>query len=154
MTNISFVNLATYKVVLALRNSLPSRLERSLIEEPFFLEDAIGRISPIHLQWISSWAAFDAVLETRFRGLQGHEKVIKGRWILQDHATRREILRKTCWDGTFLPVQRIDMSLFERETTVNDFDSCGVDRKHDGSSAVCPRCQADIAQPGDKDVQW
>lgn len=155
MSNIFFINLATYRLLLALHNSLPGRLERSLINEPFILEDAIGRISPVHLQFISSWAALDAVLETRFRGLQGYDKIIKGHWILQDHATGREILRKACWDGTFLPGQKVDMSLlFERETTVEDFDSGSTDRTEDHSSATCPRCQADVPQPGDKEVQW
>ena len=48
------LNMATYKMVLALTISLPSYLERSLFTEPFVLEDAIGRICPVHLQCISS----------------------------------------------------------------------------------------------------
>lgn len=77
VTKILFVNIATYKAVLALQNLLPSHLERSLINEPFVLEDAIGRMSPVHLQFISSWAAFEAVLETRFRGIQGYESTLR-----------------------------------------------------------------------------
>lgn len=52
---------------------LPSALERSLIQEPFILEDAIGRITPVSLQFINSWDAFQAVLEVRFRGIQGRK---------------------------------------------------------------------------------
>lgn len=155
VTNILFVNIATYKAVLALQNLLPSHLERSLINEPFVLEDAIGRMSPVHLQFISSWAAFEAVLETRFRGIQGYEKVVNGNWMLQDHATGQDISRKSCWEGAFLPGQRVDMSLlFERETTVNHFDSCSEGRRDSNNSAACPRCQADVTESGNKDIQW
>ena len=155
VTKILFINVATYKAVLALQNLLPSHLERSLINEPFVLEDAIGRMSPVHLQFISSWAAFEAVLETRFRGIQGYEKVVNGHWTLQDHATGRDISRKSCWEGAFLPGQRVDMSLlFERETTVNDFDSGDENRRGSDSGAACPRCQADVAESGNADIQW
>lgn len=155
VTKILFVNIATYKAVLALQNLLPSHLERSLINEPFVLEDAIGRMSPVHLQFISSWAAFEAVLETRFRGIQGYEKVVNGHWTLQDHTTGRDISRKSCWEGAFLPGQRVDMSLlFERETTVNHFDSCSEGRRGSNGVTACPRCQADATGPGDRDIQW
>jgi hypothetical protein len=155
VTNILFINVATYKAVLALPNLLPSHLERSLINEPFVLEDAIGRMSPVHLQFISSWAAFEAVLETRFRGIQGYEKVVNGKWTLQDHATGRDIPRTSCWEGTFLPGQRVDMSLlFERETTINQFDSCGEAGRDSNSSDACPRCQADVMESGNTDIQW
>jgi hypothetical protein len=155
VTNILFVNVATYKAVLALQNLLPSHLERSLINEPFVLEDAVGRMSPVHLQFISSWAAFEAVLEKRFRGIQGYEKVVNGKWTLQDHATGRDISRTRCWEGTFLPGQRVDMSLlFERETTVNDFDSHTGDQRNDNNGAACPRCQADVTESVNVDIQW
>lgn len=78
VTKILFVNVATYKAVLALQNLLPSHLERSLINEPF-------------------------VLETRFRGIQGYEKVVNGHWTLQDHATGRDISRHSHREGAFLP---------------------------------------------------
>lgn len=149
------INMATYKVVLGLQNSLPIYIERSLINEPFILEDAIGRISPVHLQFISSWAAFEAVLETRFRGVQGYEKIISGHWTLQDHATGRDISRQSGWEGAFLPGQRVDMSLlFERETTVNGFDSSSRDRSDDDISAACPACRSDVPELGGRDIQW
>lgn len=66
MRKIFVMNVATYKAVLDIRRCLPSHLERSLYQEPFILEDAIGRIAPVHMQFISSREAFDAVLELRF----------------------------------------------------------------------------------------
>jgi hypothetical protein len=155
VTKTFFINVATYKAVLALQNLLPSHLERSLINEPFVLEDAIGRISPVHLQFISSWAAFDAVLETRFRGIQGYEKVVDGHWTLQDRATGRDIVRTQRWEGAFLTGQRVDMSLlFERETTVDAFDHESEFNMGRDDSAACPRCRAHVAGIVDKEAQW
>ena len=66
MRKICVMHMATYKAILDIRGCLPSHLERSLYQEPFILEDAIGRIAPVHMQFISSWEAFDSVLELRF----------------------------------------------------------------------------------------
>lgn len=159
LNKIIIINVATYKMVLSMHNRLPSYLERTLINEPFILEDAIGRISPVHMQFISSWAALEAVLETRFRGLQGHDKVVCGHWMLQDRATGREISRKRCWEGAFLPGQKIDMSLlFERETTSQSFgtvfDTLSSDSNSRSSQTSCPRCQAESTVFQSKDTTW
>ena len=77
MRNIFFVNVATYKAIKAVQQGLPNLLERTLYQEPFILEDAMGRIAPVHMQFISSWEAFDSVLELRFRDIQGYKKVQK-----------------------------------------------------------------------------
>lgn len=82
LTKLLLINVATYSSVLTLQNSLPSRLERSLLRDFFMLEDAIGKISPVHLQFVNSWEALDAVLETRFRGIQGHDRVACGDFVL------------------------------------------------------------------------
>jgi hypothetical protein len=148
-----FINMATYRMVLALTTSLSGYPERSLFTEPFVLEDAIGRICPVHLQCISSWEALNAVLEARFRGLQGHEKVQRGHWTLQDRATGREISRRRKWEGAFLPGQRVDMSmLFQRETSVEVFDLST--QAPTGNQAACPRCQAHVSDSSDAETRW
>ncbi|KAF2029450.1 hypothetical protein EK21DRAFT_28594, partial [Setomelanomma holmii] len=81
------MNFATYHAVISIQKALPSRLERGLIEEPFVLEDPIGRIAPVHLQFVTSWDAFDAVLEIRFRSLQGHRKLRQKKYVIQENAT-------------------------------------------------------------------
>ncbi|KAH5540271.1 hypothetical protein HBI27_106670 [Parastagonospora nodorum] len=91
MRRIIAMNIATYHAVISIQAALPSRLERSLIEEPFVLEDAIGRIAPVHLQFVTSWDAFNAVLEIRFRDMQGSKKVKQKQYGLQDRATKRDI---------------------------------------------------------------
>ncbi|PVH89250.1 hypothetical protein DL98DRAFT_647802 [Cadophora sp. DSE1049] len=142
MQRIFTLNVATYNAVLALKSGLPSHLERTLIQEPFILEDAIGRISPVHLQFISSWEAFDAVLELRFRLVQGYAKVKNQEYVLQEHATRREIRRHLPWEVSFLPGQRIVMALiFEDQEKTNS------------AQTTCPRCQSPSRGLQDSDIQ-
>jgi hypothetical protein len=54
MGNVFTINVTTFRIVSELRTALPSHLERTLIQEPFLLEDALGRISPVHSQFINS----------------------------------------------------------------------------------------------------
>ena len=84
-------NMAIYDTMRAIKSFLPSYLERTLIEEPFILEDAIGRLSPVHLQFICSWEAFEDVMEHRFRDCQGYQKVLSRMWAFQELATNRDI---------------------------------------------------------------
>ena len=153
VSNIFFINVATYKMVLALTASLPGYSERSLFTEPFVLEDALGRICPVHLQCVSSWEALNAFLKARFRGLQGHEKVQRGHWQLRDHATGRGICRRRNWEGAFLPGQRVDMSmLFQREISTEGLKSST--QAPTGNQAACPRCQADVSSSSDAETRW
>lgn len=143
MERIFTTNVAIYKAVVALQAGLPSHLERSMIQEPFILEDAIGRMSPVHMQFISSWEAFDAVLELRFRSVQGHKKVKNKEYVIQEHVTRREIRRNQPWEVSFLPGQRVDMSLvFESQ------------EQKELPRTTCPRCQTASAELQDSDIQW
>jgi len=150
VSKIFFINVATYRMVLDLKASLPGYAERSLFSEPFVLEDDIGRICPVHLQCISSWEALSAVLEARFRGIQGHKWIQDGNWALQDHLTGREISRKRNWEGAFLPGQRVDMSmLFHSETDVKSPAQAPI-----SNQAACPRCQADVLGSRDAESRW
>ncbi|KAH7085738.1 hypothetical protein BKA63DRAFT_402029 [Paraphoma chrysanthemicola] len=143
MRRIIAMNIATYHAVISIQSSLPGRLERGLIEEPFILEDAIGRIAPVHLQFVTSWDAFNAVLEIRFREMQGFQKIKKKQYGLQEKATKREIEQSRPWQRAFLPGQRIEMSfLFDTQ----DPES-GVDK------VSCPGCQTTSSNPTDAEIQ-
>ncbi|KAH7095385.1 hypothetical protein FB567DRAFT_556608 [Paraphoma chrysanthemicola] len=143
MRRIIAMNIATYHAVISIQSSLPGRLERGLIEEPFILEDAIGRIAPVHLQFVTSWDAFNAVLEIRFREMQGFQKIKKKQYGLQEKATKREIEQSRPWQRAFLPGQRIEMSfLFDTQ----DSES-GVD------NVSCPGCQTMSSNPTDAEIQ-
>jgi hypothetical protein len=143
MHRIIAMNIATYHAVISIQSALPGRLERGLIEEPFILEDAIGRIAPVHLQFVTSWDAFNAVLQIRFREMQGFEKVKQKQYGLQDKASKRDIEDSRPWQRAFLPGQRIEMSFL--------FDT--RENENNANAAVCPGCQTPSTEPTDAEVQ-
>ncbi|CZR54486.1 uncharacterized protein PAC_04370 [Phialocephala subalpina] len=141
MLRIININIATYNTVISIQGVIFGG-QRSLTHEPFILEDAIGRISPVHMQFINSWDAFDAVFELRFRKIQGHTKVKHREYTLQEHSTKREISRTRHWEGAFLPGQRIDMRLI--------FDS----KEQSLIGTSCPSCKQVSEDSQDSEIQW
>ncbi|KAK1754244.1 hypothetical protein QBC47DRAFT_403629 [Echria macrotheca] len=125
-------------------------MERLLTDEPFVLEDAIGRRAPVHLQFINSWDALHAVLEARFRDIQGADKVSRNEYSFQDRATGREVVRTRPWEGAFLPGQRVDMSfVFER------YRSCEKTAEETVNVNSCPRCRKTVATRSlEIQVEW
>lgn len=49
------VNFLTYKAVISLQSSIPAQLERCWTQEPATLEDALGRVTAVHLEFLDSW---------------------------------------------------------------------------------------------------
>jgi hypothetical protein len=148
------VTVATYQAVLAIQQSLSSPLEpRSLVQEPFILEDAIGRVSPVHLQFVTSWRALDAVLQARFEGINGHDKVKQGEFVLQERATGRDICRHSPWEAAFRPGQVVDMGVLFRQL---------IELKPRGRRLAsqllnlnaCPNCQALPESEERQDTKW
>ncbi|KAH3987371.1 hypothetical protein HBH70_009260 [Parastagonospora nodorum] len=138
------INLATYQAVISNQVSLPSRLERGLIEEPVILEDALGRIAPVHLQFVTSWDAFDAILEIRFRGFQGHKKIAQRQYGLQDRVTGREVEQSRAWQYAFLPGQRVEMSMvFHNDEPTGSRPG----------NMTCLGCHTPASSGGDTDIQ-
>ena len=140
MRKIYFVHIATYNAVVDISGRLPGHLERVLYQEPFILEDGIGRIAPVHMQFICSWEAFDSVLELRFRNMQGYTMVQNKEYVIQESSTRREIDRSLPWEASFLPGQNVVMSMLFNDTT--------------SSTTSCPRCQCSSEKPQNCDTQW
>jgi hypothetical protein len=137
------MNVEMYKAVLAIQNLLPTRLERTLFQEPFILEDAIGRHFPIQLQWTTCWEAFEVVLELHFKNIQGQTKVRNKEYVFQESATGRDIERSRPWTGAFLPGQRVNMSLIFRYIA------------DDGNANTsCPNCHQSSTQSYEKSIQW
>lgn len=137
------MNVATYHAVISIQAALPSRLECVLIEEPFILEDPIGRIAPVHLQFVTSWEAFHAVMEHRFSELQGFKKVQQRKYGLQDRATGRDIDQTRPWQRAFLPGQRVEMAFIFQNDRAADADD---------TNTTCPGCQTPSEDIGDTDV--
>ena len=140
MMKIYSVHIATYNAVIDIRGRLPGHLERVLYQEPFILEDGIGRIAPVHMQFISSWEAFDSVLELRFRNMQGYTMVQNKEYVIQDISTRREVDRSFPWEASFLPGQKVVMSMLFNDTM--------------SSTTSCPRCHCSSEKPQNSDIQW
>jgi hypothetical protein len=117
----------TLSAVQRIEERLPSRSEQFLIRT-FILEDVLGRITQIDMDYVNSWDAFDAMLAVCFLGLPGHKKVAKRDCVIQDQKTSKELLRSIPWSGSFLPGQRIIMGLIFRK------------RLQKAQSVFCPGC--------------
>ncbi|KAK0716155.1 hypothetical protein B0H67DRAFT_645810 [Lasiosphaeris hirsuta] len=149
--------LATYEVVKAIQQSVSTPLERvSLIEEPFILEDAIGRISPVHLQFVTSWKAFDTVLRHRFEGMKGYGKIKRKDFVLQERATSRDISRHTRWEAAFRPGQFVEMGILFRESVeVAVLTPLQSSRQgHYKDANTCPCCQTSPEPGAKRDIKW
>lgn len=55
MQNIWKVNVLTYKAVVTLHSRIPPQLERCWTQEPITLRDPLGRVAPVHLEFIETW---------------------------------------------------------------------------------------------------
>ena len=140
MRKIFRLNVQTYNSVMRIESTIMGHLEKTLIQEPFILEDAIGRLAPVHMQFVSSWEAFDAVLALRFQNFPGEQKIKRKEFVLQDHATNREIDRSFPWEASFVPGQRVDMSML----FVNQ----------EAATTSCPKCRTPSSSSPDTESQW
>jgi hypothetical protein len=120
--------------------------ERISDGEYFTLEDAVGRVLPIHLRTISSWEAFAFVLSEKFKGTRGARRVRDRRYNLLENGTRRVIEQGVKpWEQSFLPHQKILMSLICSEPLPEDNTS---------HPATCPWCRTEPENDGSALVQW
>lgn len=137
------LNLATYRAVLSIQESVGHSMDRTLTQDPVVLEDPLGRIAPVHLQFITSWKAFFAVLATRFEGLPGHNKIERREFVLQEGATSREISCNQPWETSFRPGASISMSLvFQQDVRAAE------------SRSNCPYCGNISEKETADDVHW
>ena len=147
MRSIMQSNFAIFHEVVYIRRRLATMPAWSLAEEPFTLEDAIGRRAPVHLAFITSWRAFDAVIDARFEGRQGHSKVKKGEYVLLEEGTAQEVDQNRNWELAVMPGQFITMSMLFRD------DQAAVKGLH-SNIAQCPYCSAVSAGASTSNVQW
>lgn len=137
------LNIAIYRAVLSIQESLSLCIDRPLIQEPFMLEDPLGRVAPVHLQFITSWEAFHAVLTTRFIGLPGYNKIERREFVLQEGATSREISSEDPWEIAFRPGASVCMSIVFRQAA-----------KITESNSHCPHCGSISERETSDDVHW
>jgi hypothetical protein len=134
--------------VLELRRALPtSSLVTPLSHERiFYLEDAIGRVSTITLDFITSYDALTAVLQVRFQGMPGSKKVLKKEYALQNRATGKDVDVTQRFEGVFLPGVWYNMSMI--------FQIVQSEEKEDVEQEACPRCGEKSNQPQGLKIKW
>lgn len=125
-------------------NSMLGKLSEmlKLTEEPMMLEDPTGLIAPVPLQCITSWDAFNSMLERSFYNRQGYEKVKRREYGLQVRTTGEEIDQSRPWQCAFSPGQHIEMSFIFSEDDVVD-----------SSCTTCPRCYTPSVHPNHTEIQ-
>jgi hypothetical protein len=131
-----------------LRSALPtSSLVTPLTHERvFYLEDAIGRVSTITLDFITSHDALKAVLRVRFQGMSGSKKVLKNEYALQNRATGKDVDNSQRWEGAFLPGLWYNMSMIFQLTENGEAEESEQD--------ACPRCGEKSNQPQGLKIKW
>ena len=45
----------TYNAVLELQARMPAQLDKFWTQDPVIFEDALGRVTPLHVEFIDSW---------------------------------------------------------------------------------------------------
>jgi hypothetical protein len=96
--------------------------------------DALGIISPFHLEFVRSAEAFKAVLKANFAKVpSGVRKIAASEFVLYESATCRTIDLTRDWSACFAPGQRIDMRM--------------VFRRGYSKRSICPACKAVCTPP-------
>ncbi|KAK4199820.1 hypothetical protein QBC40DRAFT_265582 [Triangularia verruculosa] len=112
------------------------RLERGVNNgEHFVLEDATGRTFPIHLKTITSWEAFEFILNDRFKGRKGERRIRRKMYSLHESASHQEINRSATFEDAFVPYQKVDMSIVCKAPEAPEAVGAG-----DTGLSSCPWC--------------
>jgi hypothetical protein len=54
------MNVKTYQILVGLQTWMPDQLNKTWTQDPVTFEDALGRVAPLHLEFINSWdVSFD-----------------------------------------------------------------------------------------------
>lgn len=106
-----------------LQASLPPQVDR---QQPILFEDAHERLTPFHVEFINSFAAFQAVLEVRFSQVPGLKKVRGLEYAMQDTASKKALDLSRPWESIFRPGRKVVMSmLFQQvESTISSCPGC------------------------------
>ena len=150
------INSMTCNAIISLQARIPAQLDRSWTQEPVMLEDALGRVTRFHLEFIDCWEvgranlrylayqgwpfkAFESILEVRFRQLPGHRKIKQKEYALRSNINNKDIDYSTSFNRCFLPGQHYDMSMI--------FNAARAQNS-------CPACLLDTGEASDARVKW
>ena len=132
------INVQVFQTVLNIQNlllNIPGQVDR---QRPVYLNDAMGRYAPFHLEFIRSAEALISVLSVNFK--DAANKIRKGDFTFHDAHTKKDIDLEGPWDGCFMPGQHVEMSMVFDRT-----QSC---------STSCPRCRFSCQSIDGEDSQW
>ncbi|GKZ78533.1 hypothetical protein AnigIFM56816_002206 [Aspergillus niger] len=103
-------------------------------QQPVYFLDALGRVTPFHLEFIRSAEAFIAVLQDNFKKFAPAKEMIqKGDFAIYDLATERDIDLTKHWETVFRPGQAVAM--------------CMIFRPMETRKDFCPACENECSQP-------
>jgi hypothetical protein len=119
--------------------SIPPQIER---EQPVLFEDAHGRLTPFHVEFINSYAAFQALLQARFENMPGLGKVKGLEYSMQDTHSKRILDLSRPWESNMRPGRKFAMSMVSQLTKA--------------VRSSCPACSRETSNPNEEgsDVQW
>lgn len=136
-------NAKTFSAVTQMQQVLSSIPPQIQLEQPIVFEDAHGRITPFHVEFINSYAAFQAVLEARFKNLPGHRKVKRLEYAVQDTRSKGILDLSRPWETNMRPGRKFVMSMVFQGTK--------------GVNSSCPGCFTEAAnhlKSEGSDIQW
>ena len=135
------MNIRVFQAVLDVQNllkTIPGQIER---QQPVFLNDALGRYAPFHLEFIKSSEALVSVLSINFKSFASASKKIQNcEFTIHDSHTKRDVDLNRPWDECFMPGQQVEMSMI--------FDRIEV------SSTSCVKCRHKCAINAGEDITW
>jgi hypothetical protein len=140
------LNARMYGEILKVQTFMEFYLHRGLwiaSEEPWFLEDCLGRVSPVHKQFIISWEAFQSVLEHRFIGLPGRGKIKRREYLIEESTSGRSLDLDKPWESAFVSGRRYCMSMAFDEP-----------EQEYSAGASCPNCGAVSVEKPDTQITW
>lgn len=112
------VNLLTYKTVISLQTSISAQLERSWTQEPATLEDALGRVTPVHLEFLDSWevswevsVGLGSKKSNTFQGFRFRPRNSLPTVARSPKDKTKRVRTSIAFNRCFLPGQRINMSM-------------------------------------------
>ena len=140
MTQILRTNIQIFQIVVGLHHivtQIPGQVQH---QQPVFLIDGLGRISPFHLDFIRSADALVAVLAINFQKVGAAAKIQEREFVIEDMATKKDIDLEADWDSCFFSGQRVEMSMVFRQEHI--------------PNTTCPKCRTISNGDMDKEIEW
>ncbi len=113
-----------YHLLQDAQSRVPKDLGPFLVQEPVYLEDALGRLLPLTLGLINSRHDLEYVLVWKFKDQPGQNKVIRREYIFQGQNGNQDIEDSRQFHSWFCPGTRLYMSMIFKENGNDDRNSC------------------------------